>query len=130
MTGSNIFDLRKSFPILFGSRWRVRGLDEALASIDPDALCAEYTALRQAAPRRSLAGKTYFVGHTGVASAAGGSNRLEEHSAIALTNLRRRWPRPEGDWFRILDYQVPLKARQTDASIGKVDLLGVTDLVD
>jgi hypothetical protein len=128
MTGSNISDLRKSFPILFGSRWRVRGLDEALASIDPDALCAEYTALRQAAPRRSLAGKTYFVGHTGVASAAGHSNRLEEHCAIALVNLGRRWPRPEGNWFRILDYQVPLKARQTDARIGKVDLLGVTEL--
>ncbi len=57
--------LRESFPILFGSRWRARGLDEALASIDPGALCAEYTALRQAAPRRSHVGKTYFVGHPG-----------------------------------------------------------------
>ena len=86
--------------ILFKSQWRARGLDNAIASVDPDALCAEYSTLRQAAPRRSLVDKVYFVGHTGVASAAGGSNRLEEHSAIALTNLGRRWPRPEGDWFR------------------------------
>lgn len=55
------------------------------------------------------------------------SNRKEEHCAIALVNLGRRWPRPDGGWFRLLDYQVPLKARQSDARIGKIDLLGVTD---
>lgn len=121
-------DFAESFPILFGSRWGARGLDGAMASIDPDDLCAEYSALLKAAPRRAHAGKTYFVGHTGVPSAAGSSNRLEEHCAIALVNLGRRWPRPEGGWFRILDYQVPLKASQADARIGEIDLLGVTNL--
>lgn len=127
MAGSNSSHLAESFPVLFGSRWRARGLDEAIASVEPDALCAEYAALRESAPRRSLVGKQYFIGHSGVASAAGRSNRLEEHCAIALVNLGRRWPRPDGGWFRLLDYQVPLKAAQTDARIGKIDLLGVTD---
>ena len=127
MAGSNSSHLAESFPVLFGSRWRARGLDEAIASVEPDALCAEYAALRESAPRHSLVGKQYFIGHSGVASAAGRSNRLEEHCAIALVNLGRRWPRPDGGWFRLLDYQVPLKAAQTDARIGKIDLLGVTD---
>jgi hypothetical protein len=120
-------DLRTSFPILFGSRWQARGLSEAVASLDPGALCAEYARFRELAPRRSRVGKSYFVGHSGVPSASGGSNRLEEHCAIALVNLRRRWPRPEGGWFQLLDYQVPLKARQADARIGKIDLLGLAD---
>lgn len=100
MTGSNTSYIGETFPILFGSRWRARGLDKAIASIIPGALCDEYRALRQAAPRRSLTGKTYFVGHTGVASATGSSNRLEEHCAIALFNLGRHWPRPEGAGLR------------------------------
>lgn len=128
MTGDKKNERTASYPILFGSRWRARGLDEAIAAVDPDALCDEYMALRQAAPRRALSGKSYFLGHTGVASARGNSNRLEEHCAIALVNLGRRWPRTDGGWFRILDYQVPLKARRSDARIGKIDLLGITNL--
>ncbi len=63
-----------------------------------------------------------------MASAAVGSNRLGEHCALALVNPGRRWPRPEGGCFRLLDYQVPIKARQADAPrIGKIDLLGITD---
>jgi len=116
-----------SSPILFNRRWPARGLEGAIASVDPDTLCAEYNALRESAPRRAQSGKSYFVGHTGIASGAGASNRLEEHSAIALVNLGRRWPRPDGEWFRFLDYQVPLKARQADTGIGKIDLLGITE---
>jgi hypothetical protein len=55
------------------------------------------------------------------------SNRKEEHLAIALFNLGRRWPQPGGGWSGLLDYQVPLKSRQADARIGKIDLLGFTD---
>jgi hypothetical protein len=115
------------FPILFESRWPSRGLDEAVAAVVPDALCTEYADLREGAPRRSLGGKPYFVGHTGVSASTGSSNRLEEHFALALFNLGRRWPSLGGGWVRLLDYQVPLKARQSDANIGKIDLLGVTD---
>ena len=62
-----------------------------------------------------------------IPSSAGSSNRLEEHTAIALMNLDRFWPLPCGGWFRLLDYQVPLKANQADARVGKIDLLGVSD---
>ena len=114
-------------PILFSRRWPARGLEGAIASVDRDALCAEYIALRESAPRRAQSGKSYFVGHTGVTSGAGASNRLEEHFAIAVANLGRRWPRPGGGWFRLLDYQVPLKASLADTGVGKIDLLGVTE---
>lgn len=116
-----------NYPILFNRRWPAQGLEGVIASVEPDALCAEYVALRESAPRRARSGKSYFVGHTGIASGAGASNRLEEHCAIALVNLGQRWPRPDGGWFRLLDYQVPLKARQADTGIGKIDLLGVTE---
>ncbi len=98
-----------------------------MGSLDVEALSAEYATLRENAPRRSLADKVYFVGHTGMPSASARSNRLEEHYAIALLNLGRRWPRIDGGWFRLLDYQVPLKARRTDGAVGKIDLLGITD---
>jgi hypothetical protein len=114
-------------PLLFGSRWPARDLERAIASVNADALCAEYVALRENAPRRSQSGKSYFVGHTGITSGTGATNRLEEHCAISLVNLGRRWPRPDGGWFQLLDYRVPLKARQSDIGIGKIDLLGVTD---
>ena len=127
MECSQTTGLADLFPILFHRNWRARGLDKAVAAVDPMQLCAEYTALRRCAPRRWLAGKQYFVGHSGVPSTTRDSNRREEHTAIALVNLGRRWAHPEGGWFRLLDYQVPLKARQTDSRIGKIDLLGVTD---
>lgn len=126
MTVFNTFDPAK-FPILFGRRWPARRLRAAIAAVDPVAVCAEYVGLQQCAPRRSAAGKLFFVGHTGLVPAAGMSNRKEEHLAIALFNLGRRWRWPGGGWFRLLDYQVPLKAQQADARVGKIDLLGVTD---
>jgi hypothetical protein len=115
------------FPILFGRQSRTKGLDAAIAAIDVDALCAEYAKLREDAPRRSRSGKSYFVGHSGIPSSASSSNRLEEHTAIALVNLDRFWPLPGGGWVRLLDYQVPLKAKRADARVGKIDLLGVSD---
>jgi hypothetical protein len=87
----------------------------------------EYLALRKDAPRRSRSGKVYFVDHSGIPSSISGSNRREEHMAIALLNLDRFWPLPGGGWFRLLDYQVPLKATHANAGIGKVDLIGISD---
>jgi hypothetical protein len=118
---------RASFPVLFGMRWPARGLDGIVASVSPGTVCAEYAALREGAPRRSEVGKSYFLDHAGVPSTVGVGNRLEEHCAIALCNLDRPWPRSDGGGLRLLDYQVPLKARRSDAGIGKIDLLGVTD---
>src|SRR3546814_20509598 len=119
--------LESQFPTLFSRSWPARGLDNASASVAPAALCAEYAALREAAPRRPAAGKPYFVMHQGAPATTAASNRLEEHLAIALFNLGRHWLRPAGGWFRLLDYQVPMKARQPDDRLGKIDLHGVTN---
>lgn len=115
------------FSILFNKNWSVSGLAKIIAGIDRDALCHEYRVLKQCAPRRSDLGKLYFVGHSGKLPERRPSNRFEERSAIALWNLNECWSRPGGGWFIILDYQFPLKARQSDRGIGKVDLLGITD---
>ena len=115
------------FPLLFKRQWRARGLDAAIAAVNIATLAAEYHALRGCAPQRARWGKEYFVGHK---RTPGGdaSNRREEQLALALCDRSARWPWPGGDWLRPLDYQFPLKARQNDAGIGKIDLLGVTDV--
>ena len=120
------------FPILFhaGLFKRTTGLANNVTSINPNDLFDEYERLRECAPRRCQRNKSYFVCHNGRISslgAASNSNRGEEHLAIALWNQKRRWLRTGGGWFSLLDYQVPLKAKQSDKRIGKVDLLGVTD---
>jgi hypothetical protein len=117
-----------AFRILHAGRWPIRGLAEAISALDADEICAEYAVMRANAPRRSQAGKRYLVDHRGITSSTGASNRLEEHYAIGLIHQRRRWPRPDGGWFEILDYQVPLKARHADARVGKIDLLAITDI--
>ena len=114
------------YEILFKKDWHTTRLAEDIAKIDRKALCDEYKQLVENAPRRSAKQK-YFVGHDGKISSSEESNRHEEHLAVALWNLERRWPRPDGGWFRLLDYQIPLKAQQSDQGIGKVDLLGVTN---
>lgn len=106
---------------------RTTGLAAYIAEIDVNALCREYEETIGSAPRRSTLGKSYFVGHSGVTSSGKWSNRREEHYAVALWNLDLAWPQPSGGEFRLLDYQVPLKARQSDRAVGKIDLIGITD---
>ena len=81
--------------------------------------------LVQNAPHRSKKSKAYFVKHAGQES-ANDSNRREEILAKAFRKLDRSWTYPGGGRFRLLDYQFPLKAQESDQGIGKVDLLGVT----
>ena len=112
-----------NFRYLFRKHWPATGLAETISQIDRDALCLEYKELKRCAPHR----KRYFVGHSGNLSGKVRSSRFEEHLAIALWNLNECWPRHDSGWFRMLDYQFPLKAQRSDEDIGKVDLLGVTD---
>ena len=115
------------FEILFNTNWPATCLVKTLAEVDRTALWKEYRALRHCAPRRESG---YFVErHEGSLSKSGGSNRFEEHLAIALWRKQKDgfWPRPSAGGFRLLDYQVPLKAQLSDEGVGKVDLLGVTD---
>ena len=82
------------------------------------------------APRRWDVGKSYLTQtRTGVPGTGDFTNRNEEHFAIAIFNAHRP-PRdgvrlPDFRKLQILDYQMPLKARQTDAGVGKVDLFGL-----
>ena len=120
-------DYAADHPILFRKPWNATGLDRALEGVELPALRKEYVSLRDKAPSRSSRGKQYFVEHDGVPATTKFSNRREEHAAIALCSLRRHWHHPRGTGFRFLDYQVPLKARQSDGRLGKIDLLGVND---
>jgi hypothetical protein len=91
---------------------------------------SDYEQERAAAPRRHDRGKRYLVdGHDGVPSSSSHSNRGEEHLALALFNRYGPSHIPmevaKGAALRILDYQVPLKARQGDVGLGKVDLLAI-----
>ncbi len=120
--------LEIEFPLLFKRVWSARQLAAEIAAIAPDRLHAEYRELQRRAPRRTqTAGKQYFVGHRGRTPDTAGSSRLEERLAVALYNLKLRLTLPSGEGFRLLDYQVPLKAVQADRGVGKVDLLGVTE---
>jgi hypothetical protein len=104
----------------------VSKFEATASSIDVDRLHARYGALRDTAPHRHARDKKYFVGHSGVPSTTGASNRLEEHFAIALCNDHADLSLDDSDGLRLLDYQVPLKARQSDAGIGKVDIVALT----
>ena len=114
------------YEILFKKNWHTTELAKNIAKLDRKALRDEYKQLVKNAPHRSAKQK-YFVGHDGKISSSEKSNRHEEHLAVALWNRERRWPRPDGGWFRLLDYQVPLQAHRLNQGIGKVDLLGLTD---
>lgn len=107
---------------------RQRGFAEFVAALDLDKLCAEYEHDRRISPRRSERSKKYFVaGHDGIPASGDSTTRIEEHLALALfghCDAGGRLVCPSGDNFRVIAYQVPLKARQTD-QIGKIDLLGL-----
>ncbi|MFH1464498.1 MAG: hypothetical protein ABIO70_08930 [Pseudomonadota bacterium] len=98
---------------------------------DIASLTTRFIDLRNAAPHRHSVGKRYLVGHTGVTASGEASTRGEEHLAVALFNRHGTSGIPldvaGGPRLRFLDYQVPLKARQTDAGVGKVDLLALND---
>ena len=117
----------ETFNILFNEKWTTTDLAKGISEVDRNALSREYEKLRRCAPQRLDQNKCYFVGHDGNLPTEAHSNRFEEHLAITLWNLNKCWPRLGGGRFRLLDYQLPLKARQSDRGIGKVDLLGVTD---
>ena len=119
--------LSDTCPILFGKADdRVTCLGWNINNINVDALAAEYTRIKENAPVRSRRNKEFFVGHDGIPSTAGETNRKEEHYAIALTNPSQ----PlcfNSDKIYMLDYQVPLKARAGDKGVGKIDLIGFMD---
>ncbi len=85
-----------------------------------------YMELFNQAPKRAGRRKDYFVdGHNGITSSGSYSNRSEEHLAVALFNATKKgkdFSLADGQKLYFLDYQFPLKARQSDKGVGKVDL--------
>ena len=61
--------------------------------------------------------ENYNVNHTGKTKNES-SNRLEERIALDLFNRKDHL-----SFGEIIDYQIPLKSKQTDKGIGKIDLL-------
>lgn len=123
----------EAFPFLHSKGKRAKGLKNAtnLASnirkTKRDALRLEYLALVECAPRRADAGKDYFVGHEGIPSSGRcADTSSEEILAMALWNEKKTWTRYDGDEFRLLDYQFPLSAWDSDEGVGAIDLLGVS----
>lgn len=94
----------------------------------PADLVAAYRHTRNSAPRRHDHDKSYFVDHSERTNRAEKSNRREEHLALALWRASRTAAPitlPDGRDLEILDYQMPLKARQKDKGVGKLDLFGL-----
>jgi hypothetical protein len=95
-------------------------------SLDALKLKRLYMQLFKDAPKRGDRGKKYFVDeHDGVTSSGSFSNRGEEHLAVALFNATKNGKEfflNDSQKLSFLDYQFPLKARQDDKGIGKVDL--------
>jgi hypothetical protein len=83
------------------------------------------------APDRWAVGKRYLIdSHQGIPGTGDFTNRDEEHLALAIFNQYRspnsRLKLPNGEELRMLEYQLPLKAKQNDAGVGKVDLFAIT----
>ncbi len=110
---------------------RISGFATATKNLDITGICEDYAELRSTAPLRFKRGKTYFIAsHNGIPSSGESSNRKEEHLAIAMYNASRsgkQFELPDGRNLDVMDYQTPLKSKQSDRGIGKVDLFGVVD---
>ena len=109
---------------------QVSSFGRIAAGISPTDIVESYFRARELAPRRHLHGKDYFVEHSGSNNRSNYSNRKEEHLALALWGTLHSGNSaalPSGEPLEILDYQMPLKARRSDAGVGKVDLVGLVD---
>lgn len=108
----------------------ISGFCELIKQLDAHQLVSAYHRIRESAPHRHARDKRYFVGHSGMTSSGKSSNRREEHLAVALWNASQAGAPlilPDGRQLKLLDYQLPLKAKRGDVGVGKVDLFGVTD---
>lgn len=94
-------------------------------------LAQHYRAEMENAPDRASVGKSYLIDtHHGIPSTGTRTSRNEEHFALAIFNQHRPpsagLQLPDGEELHILEYQLPLKARRSDLSVGKADLFGIT----
>jgi hypothetical protein len=91
-------------------------------TLGPDQLATGYRELLISAPKR---GRPYFSStRAGLAPADPLGRRAEERIAMAWFNAGSV-RLADGSDVVLLDYQFPLKAKQADEGIGKIDLLGL-----
>jgi hypothetical protein len=103
---------------------RAAGFSNHIDELSPVDLAAEFGIDLNGAPRRGSRGKNYFgAQRNGFPQSDGGSNRREEHLMIALF-CAGSLLRPDGSHVQVIDYQTPLKAKQSDR-IGKLDGLAL-----
>ena len=108
---------------------QLSGLLDFMKNMDINGICNGYRQLRDIdAPQRV---SPYFVeSHNGISSSGATSTRREEHLALAIFNASRAnkiFKLPDGRLIDFIDYQTPLKAKQEDKGVGKVDLFGIID---
>jgi len=102
---------------------RVSKINRRTVQFNADELKAGYLQLRSRAPSRT---QGYLSSHrSGITSSGNSTNRTEEHLAIGLYQ-RGRLAFSNGERVELLDYQFPLKSKNADHGIGKIDLLGMT----
>ena len=97
--------------------------------LDIDCLAKQLQKVESMSPKRYAKGLKYLPDKP-EHDFKKGSNRVEEHLAIALWYKFRK---PEalflqnGNKIEFLDHQVPLKSVRPDKGVGKVDILGLID---
>jgi hypothetical protein len=99
-------------------------VDEA-RNTDFAELADEYSSLRATAPRRT---KNYLEPARN-SRAAESVTRGEERLAALLVQGGKNLVLSDQVAIRLLDFQVPLRAVRADASVGKIDLFGVSDRI-
>jgi len=102
----------------------------AIQGLSVSDLGQKYKQLMKNAPRRHERGKKYFVGHEIFLGGNKKTNRKEEHLAGALFNECQNGKcffLPDKRKLKFIDYQFPLKARENNKGVGKIDLFGVID---
>jgi len=102
-----------------------------MLQLDMKKLRDAYQDLKSRAPRRRQRGKKYFVDcHDGELRGSKKPGQREEHLAMALCNdfcQKGGVDHAEISKLQFLDYQFPLKGKQSDAGVGKADLFAVID---
>jgi len=92
---------------------QISGFCSRTEQLDLNELIAAYHLVRESTPHRHEWNKRYFVGHSGVPSSGGYSNRREEHLAVALWNSSQA-----GRSFALPDGCTLIALRDADFSMG------------
>ena len=98
-----------------------RKLDETIQSLDVDELGRTFNRTVGMSPQRPLRDLRFLVGHDG----RGSASKLMSEKVVAKAIFNTGSPiNVGGKSVSVVDYEVPLAARQGDKGVGDIDLLG------